>query len=483
MPDLSLRNIDQISSDIRNEEITFSHLLDDLIDHVCCDVEYEMQSGLDFHDAYRRVKQKMGSGRRIREIQEETLYAVDSKYRKMKNTMKISGIAGTLIFGCAALFKIQHWPGASILLTLGAFILAFIFMPSTMDVLWKETHNRKKLFLFISGFISGFLFIAGTLFKLNHWPYAGYMLNLSVIVTVFLFMPALLSSRLSDPENSRKRPVYIFGAAGTILYVLGMLFKIQHWPASAVLMVLGLIILGFIVLPWYTRICWKDDANVSSAFIFMVIGSLLIIVPGALVNLSLQSIYDTGYYPHLNQQQSIFETRLAGSKTLLSKYQDSLDYPNLQVLDEKTGEVVALIEDIQRQMIEESEGDPGKPAVNPAAVIKTGNGYEIRYNALTRPFHPQPARDFLMPGTNSRINLEALITEYNSYLSGIIPATDSEKLISLIDPEVYLPAEDTENEKITMMSSLHSLEVMKNNLLTVESVVFDKIVREQNTKK
>jgi len=118
MPELSLQNIDQISNDIRNEEISFSHLLDDLIDHVCCDVEYEMQRGVDFHRAYQVVKQKMGSPRRIREIQEETLYSVDSKYRKMKNTMKISGIAGTLIFGCAALFKIQHWPGAGILLTI-----------------------------------------------------------------------------------------------------------------------------------------------------------------------------------------------------------------------------------------------------------------------------------------------------------------------------------------------------------------------------
>src|SRR5512137_2514882 len=104
MPELSLRNIDQIANDIRKEEISFSHLIDDLIDHVCCDVEFEMKAGFDFPQAYQRVKHKMGSPRRLREIQEETLYSVDSKYRKMKNTMKFSGIAGTIIFGCAALF-------------------------------------------------------------------------------------------------------------------------------------------------------------------------------------------------------------------------------------------------------------------------------------------------------------------------------------------------------------------------------------------
>jgi hypothetical protein len=58
--------------------------------------------------------------RRLKEIQEETLYAVDTKYRFMKNTMKISGVAGTVLFGFAALFKIQHWPGAGQMMTLGS---------------------------------------------------------------------------------------------------------------------------------------------------------------------------------------------------------------------------------------------------------------------------------------------------------------------------------------------------------------------------
>src|SRR5512139_2859688 len=108
MHELSLDNITKITNDIKKQEITFSHLLEELIDHICCDVEYEMNNGLTFPEAYRRVKQKM-TPRRIKEIQEETLYAVDTNYRYMKNTMKISGVAGTVLFGFAALFKLQHW--------------------------------------------------------------------------------------------------------------------------------------------------------------------------------------------------------------------------------------------------------------------------------------------------------------------------------------------------------------------------------------
>ncbi len=88
MPELSVLHIEQISTDVRQQEISFSHLPDELIDHICCDVEYEMDAGLDFKEAYNKVRQKIGS-RRLKEIQEETLFAVDSKYRHMKNTKKI----------------------------------------------------------------------------------------------------------------------------------------------------------------------------------------------------------------------------------------------------------------------------------------------------------------------------------------------------------------------------------------------------------
>lgn len=143
MPELPVQYIERIRYDVKKQEIKFSHLADDLIDHICCDVENEMENGLTFLEAYKRVKQKM-TPRRLKEIQEETLYVIDTKYRFMKNTMKISGVTGAVLFGFATLFKIQHWAGAGIMMTMGALILAFVFLPSSLAVLWKETHNSKK---------------------------------------------------------------------------------------------------------------------------------------------------------------------------------------------------------------------------------------------------------------------------------------------------------------------------------------------------
>jgi len=469
MPELSLHNIDQISRDVSRQEISFSHLLEDLIDHICCDVEYEMQSaGLDFNAAYRKVKQKMGS-RRLKEIQEETLYAVDLKYRQMKNTMKISGIAGTVLLGFGALFKIQHWPLAGTMTTLGAVTLAFVFMPSALGVLWKETHSRKKLFLFISAFLAGMCFILGTLFKVQHWPGAGLILLMAGFFGLFFFIPALLVQKLQDQDNKAKRPVYILAAAGAICFAAGMVFKIQHWPLAGTLMVLGLIILCLLAFPWYTWISWKEEDHITSKFLYILIGLLLILLPGALINMNLSQTYDQGFYSHQDQQKALYGYLHRNTNSMMISYNDSLNYPVMEQIHERTRELLGYIGGIESNMISVAEGKPGAPVILSNEIVQTETGPAINYHEISRPFHTQPVKDFLLPGTRTREALNALLTEYKAFISGLMPGEELSSISGLLDLSLYLPDDLPENSNVSMMSGLHSLELLKNGLLTVES--------------
>jgi translation initiation factor 2 beta subunit (eIF-2beta)/eIF-5/uncharacterized protein with PQ loop repeat len=476
MPELSLHHIDQISRDISRQEITFSHLLEDLIDHICCDVEYEMQKGLNFAEAYYTVKQKMGP-RRLKEIQEETLYAVDTKYRYMKNIMKISGVAGTVMFGFAALFKIQHWPGAGFMMTLGALILALAFLPSALTVLWKETHSRKRLFMLISAFLTGACFIAGTLFKIQHWPGAGYILTLGTLSGILLFIPALLVNRMNEQENKAKRPVYILGAAGSVLFVAGMLFKIQHWPPATMFIITGIILLCFLAFPMFTWLTWKEESHISSMFIFLVIGFLLIVVPGAMITLNLQHSYQAYYYPNNDQQNALYDYLFRNNSSLISRYNDSLNYPKMEQLHSKTTGMLTIISNIQEKMVQESEGQPGKPAVSAGQISQTKTGQEILYRELSRPFDPGPAKVFLLPGCSIRKELNSSMAEYVSYLTSMTSAEDLLKYKKMLDTETFLPDGSAEKGEMSLMSGLHSLEIMKNGLLTVESCVLNEIAK------
>jgi hypothetical protein len=475
MPELSIQNIDRISRDISQQEINFSHLLDELIDHVCCDVENEMNEGLSFDDAYKKVNKRIGTGR-IKEIQEETLFAVDTKYRKMKNFMKISGVAGTVMFGFAAILKIEHLPGAGILLTFGAFFLAFLFLPSALAVLWKESHSRKRLFLFISGFLAGMLFILGTLFKIQHWPGSGMILALAAVSGLLFFVPALFARRMSEQPDKAKKPVYILGAAGTIFFAAGMFFKMQHWPAATFLLALGLILLGVLAFPWYTFLTWKEEQHINSKFLFMVIASVAIAVPCGLINLNLQHNYNLGYYVHLEQQQYLCKSLQIRIQSYLNQFSDSASLPAVKELHSRTGKLLNLIDGIQEKMVAESEGKPGVPALGPKQITKTETGPAIDYNLLSRPMLPDPVKDFLLPGCSSRKELTTAAEEYKSFASEMMKGKDIEAYKKLLDPAVFLPGDDKKDSDVSLLSGLHSLELMKNSLLTFESYMLSFLV-------
>jgi hypothetical protein len=476
MPDLTIDNIQKIMSDISREEITIPGLLDELVDHVCCDIEYEMHSGLAFDEAYDKVMRKIGT-RRFREIQEETLYAIDIKYRKMKTTMKVTGIAGTILLGFAALFKIQHWPGAGGMMTLGTLLLALVFMPSALGVLWKETHNMKKIFLFISAFFSALFLIIGTLFKIQHWPAAGLLLLLAAVSGIVLFLPSLLVVLLNDPERKAKRGPYITGITGIILFILGMYFKINHWPYSALMLVSGLIFLGVIALPWYTLVSWKSEEHISSKFIFLVTGALLILLPGTMVNLNLQYSYETNFIPYAVRQQMLNDHILKNNNSIVASYRDSSSYARLMDLHNRTIEVEQYLRNLAAKMVQKSEGSHDSPAFNPPQIKQTESGPLLSYVLLTNGFTKKPVQDFLMPESESRKMLEAIFKNYIDFVRTISPEKETGNYIELLSLSRYLPSGNEPDNVTSMITGLHSLEILRSNLLVVEKQLINSIIK------
>lgn len=479
MPDLTFSDIERIRKDVLSQEICFSHLADELIDHLCCDVENEMAGGLCFRDAWLKVKSSMGQ-RRLREIQEETLYAVDTKYRNMKNAMKISAIAGTVMLGFAALFKIMHWPGAGIMLTLGSLLLAFVFMPSALTVLWKETRSGKKLFLYISAFITALLFIVGVAAKVQHWPMAGLILAIASLSGIFAFVPALLTARLKDQENRPKKIVYILGAAGLICIILGLLCKIQHWPMATTFLTAGSATIFFVVFPWYTWLTWRKEGNVSARFIFMVAGMVILMLPVLMLNLSLQRTFETGYYIHHEEQQALFDYRFRSNQSLISHCNDSTALQVLKELNDRTVELISVINSTEAKLIAEAEGKPGVPAVLTGQIAETTTGPVIQFKALGHPFHTVPFSNFLMKDSALRNELTTALKRYSDYLSVQLPADKFEMYGKLLEPSVYLPEINPETDRVPLITGLHMLELMKNGILTAESFAIEMVSGSNN---
>lgn len=203
MAELSDREIEILNREIDKQGLTYTQLQKELLDHLCCDIEAKMDEGLEFLKAFEEVQSRLENNR-IQEIQEETLLLINQKYRMMKKFMYILGTIAPSLLIIGAIFKLQHWPGASVMIVLGSFLLGAVYLPVFAMVSMRDTRKKEKKVnktLYVVGVITGFIFITGVLFKIMHWPGAGVSLTVSVLLTVVLFIPILVVHALKDKEN------------------------------------------------------------------------------------------------------------------------------------------------------------------------------------------------------------------------------------------------------------------------------------------
>jgi len=186
--------------------------------------------------------------------------------------MKIIGLTSMAVITIGALFKIQHWAGAGILLTIGFFFLGIVFMPVALWVMKKESKLKGHIFIYVISVIGSLPFVFGFLFKIQHWTGAGIMLTLGYTIITGVLLPAILISKLIDPNSKNLRLTYIMGYFALSWCLLGTLFKIQHWAGAGVMIILGAVCLTTIVFPMYVMKVYKKEDSIKASFLFLCIG-------------------------------------------------------------------------------------------------------------------------------------------------------------------------------------------------------------------
>ncbi|MFZ5940448.1 MAG: GldL-related protein [Bacteroidota bacterium] len=421
---LTIEQTENIVTMVEKEQIHLSHLAFELIDHICCEVESEMKKGTGFTEALKRVETRIGY-RGLKKVQEDTLYLIDKNYRIMKNVMKTTGIIGPALIGLGSLFKIMHWPGAGILLVLGFLVLCFIFLPSSANVLYKESREKYGRMVFIAGFIAAFLFSVGILWKIQHWPGAGIMLLVGDSIGILLFLPVLLIGRIRRAEDRKKTATYILGLVALIIYLSGSLFKLMHWPGAAMALLLGAILLFGIALPLYTFKTFRDKSYVEGKFIFIVVASVWVIIHTALISIKVSgNVFGT--YGTVYKDLITMNVGLKQDNTQVFSSMDSITASGLSAVRERSTALVAALDEIRSDLIRMADYDESAIGdVAPFSDIRNLEDKSIAYN--------------YMVGKDQKGKALKLKADLNAYLESVKPMLDS----------VYgnsLPMTDLEND-------------------------------------
>ena len=119
----------------------------------------------------------------------------------MKQKIYLLGSVALMVTFCGALFKVNHWPAAGILLTLGIVSLAWLILPLALYSNYKAEEKEHPFLYLITGLTCVVVF-TGMLFKLMHWPYAGIFLFIALPFPYIIFLPVFIYTTSKDKNYS-----------------------------------------------------------------------------------------------------------------------------------------------------------------------------------------------------------------------------------------------------------------------------------------
>jgi hypothetical protein len=106
--------------------------------------------------------------------------------------------------------------------------------------------------LYLSGFFAAFFILAGFLFKIMHWPGATVMLTFGdtmLVVAMTGLLVQCLRYRASMAATTFAR--ILSGSIGGWVFGLGAFFKLMWWPGGNIMIILGVFTLLFAFLPLF----------------------------------------------------------------------------------------------------------------------------------------------------------------------------------------------------------------------------------------
>jgi len=193
---LSPEQIGIIRKHVDTSTISIDSLKDDVLDHLCCVVEINMQRGRSFDDAVQEALTELAPDG-LDEIQRETVFLLNStKIIHMKKIMYGVGLITAISMTIGLTFKILHMPGADELFNFGFFGFTLIFLPMlTMDRFKQNLHRAlSERLRLVLGFLSAVLIGTSVLFKTFHYQGADVVLLVGISFFSFGFLPFLFFS-------------------------------------------------------------------------------------------------------------------------------------------------------------------------------------------------------------------------------------------------------------------------------------------------
>ena len=170
---------DDQRNDIRNfllsRGLAFKPLLDEMSDHVACDLEGLMKEGFSYEDAWKQTIALLPEDH-FNQIQKETMETISNRFT-LSRVFTYIGMGAIIV---ATVFKIMHLSGADQLLIMSFGALALSLLTSSVSGIYinRDKDGAMRVIAVVAGVI--LVEIAYT-FKLLHLPGADQLIMSGVV--------------------------------------------------------------------------------------------------------------------------------------------------------------------------------------------------------------------------------------------------------------------------------------------------------------
>ena len=197
--ELTELQVELVDAYIKENGVAQNALREDLLDHLCTSIETQLQQGKSFEEAFQHTLNLFGPGG-LKQVQNETFELLTEMNAIMKKVTFGFGLTSTFLLLAGTIFKLMHWPGANVMVVLGAAFLALVYLPLILTHKLKESPKDEAL-LHILGFIGLAFTTVGVLFKVMHWPGASVTLIGGMGILAFGYVPVYFYKRYQTSVN------------------------------------------------------------------------------------------------------------------------------------------------------------------------------------------------------------------------------------------------------------------------------------------
>ena len=105
---------------------------------------------------------------------------------------------------------------------------------SVLENIWLKYLTAMKKLTLITGVIASIIVLIGGVFKILHWPGAGVALSVGIVLFV-VYALLLFVDKLELAKTTLHKVSNVFVLIAMVLISVGFLFKMMYWPGAGVM--------------------------------------------------------------------------------------------------------------------------------------------------------------------------------------------------------------------------------------------------------